>query len=66
MEKWVKSTAHDHDEVKELRCPKCGCEKLVFDIENHVEFLDFGKPARCYECGHEFTITENCWKLKHE
>ena len=67
-EKWVKSTAYDHDEIKELRCPKCGCEKLIFDIEEVAGdpsgYMDFGKEARCWECGYEFTITENCWKLK--
>jgi hypothetical protein len=64
MEKWVKSTAYDHDEAKELRCPKCGCEKLIFDTEEETGFMDFGKKAVCWECRHEFTITENCWRLK--
>ena len=68
MEKWVKSTAFDGDERRQLRCPKCGCPKLVFDTEDEdlAGFLDLGKEAQCYECGYVFTITENCWKLTNE
>jgi hypothetical protein len=64
--RWVKSTAFDGDEKKELRCPKCACPYLVFDTESETGFMDLGKEASCWECGYVFTITENCWKLKNE
>jgi predicted RNA-binding Zn-ribbon protein involved in translation (DUF1610 family) len=47
-------------EVYDLNCPKCGCDKIV------CKNPDLGEKARCYECGHEFTITENCWKYTHK
>lgn len=47
----------DGSEWRDLQCPKCGCDKIT------VETPDLGADARCYECGHEFTVTENCFKL---
>jgi hypothetical protein len=44
----------------DLCCPKCGCDHIVCDTP------DLGNDAKCYECGHEFTITQNCWKLNPE
>lgn len=50
-------------EVYELRCPKCGCDKIVPTGEGKSP--DLGEPAKCWECGHEFTITANCWVHNH-
>lgn len=43
----------------DLHCPKCDCDKIVPCGGQP----DLGVEARCYECGHEFVITGNCWKL---
>jgi len=52
----------------ELRCPKCGCAALAYDPVADVAWDDclklsdyLGRKTTCFECGHEFTITENCW-----
>ena len=68
---WVISSIYDSkDEKRELRCPKCGCEKIVgietgLDPEDFV-LMDLGKKVSCFECGHRFTITENCWEACDE
>jgi len=56
----------EHDQEKELQCPACGCEKINFisnDEAVTAGHLYLGLRATCYECKHEFTITENCWKV---
>lgn len=54
-------------EEKELQCPACGCPKIVFIDDKEDLFVAghmyLGKKASCYECGHEFVVTENCWKI---
>jgi hypothetical protein len=56
----------EHNEEKELQCPKCGCEKIVFEDSTEActaGHMYLGLKAACYECGHEFVVTENCWKV---
>jgi DNA-directed RNA polymerase subunit RPC12/RpoP len=60
----IEGTSEDFEE-RELRCPKCGCEKIVFLVETKGH-LHLGSEVRCYECGHEFTVTENCWKPNYD
>jgi uncharacterized paraquat-inducible protein A len=55
---WTTMSETVDGECHELRCPKCGCEKIVARTLNH------GDEARCWECGHEFVITQKCWALK--
>lgn len=52
--------SEDGSEWRDLQCPKCKCDKIQCDSP------DLGQSARCYECGYEFTITENCWVLLNE
>ena len=56
----------ENDEELELRCPKCGCPKLVFkeiDEESETAFPPLlGKKATCFECSHSFVVTGNCWE----
>ena len=52
-------------ESYELRCPKCDCDKITFLTEEKGH-LHLESEVRCYECGFEFTITENCWKFAHD
>lgn len=52
------SQVNEDGECYNLECPKCGCDKIV------APDPDLGTLARCYECGHEFTITENCFKYE--
>lgn len=68
-EYWGCSVYDESGEEKELRCPKCGCSHLVFeeDPEDYTDMPDyFGKKATCFECGHEFTVTENCWEIVND
>ena len=55
----------DGSEELELRCPKCGCPKLFFgeDAAKLTDPMYLGEGATCFECGHEFKITENCWEI---
>jgi len=46
----------------DLLCPRCQCDKIV--CANGKP--DIGNDAKCYECGYEFVITQNCWKLNAE
>ena len=64
MDHWSCCSIYDDDGEKELRCPKCGCWKLNFEFDvNFTEGKDYlGKKAVCFECGHRFTITGNCWE----
>ena len=58
---FMSATEIDRDgQWYDLCCPKCGCDHIVCDKP------DLGNDAKCYECGHEFTITQNCWKLNPE
>jgi hypothetical protein len=52
------SVVHEDGECYNLECPRCGCDKIV------AESADLGTPAKCWECGHEFIITENCFKFE--
>jgi hypothetical protein len=68
MSFWVVSL-WDGEEEKELRCPKCGCPRIVFDETTQAKLDDnggipdyLGSQATCFECGHEFTVTGNCWE----
>lgn len=54
------SRINEDGECYNLLCPRCGCDQIVADS------ADLGTPAKCYECGHQFTITENCWKFDHQ
>jgi ssDNA-binding Zn-finger/Zn-ribbon topoisomerase 1 len=70
MTTYWECTEYDGEEEKELRCPKCGCPKLVLKEEEKEDegtpFMSprdrLGEKAICFECRHEFIITENCWK----
>lgn len=66
---WCQCYICEDDEDKELQCPECGCPKIVFE-ENTDDFsaghMYLGLQATCYECGHEFTVTENCWRVVME
>ena len=58
----------DGDE-RELQCPKCGSPDLWLpdEAEDFFDLPDYlGKPAQCGECGHRFTVSENCWKRTGE
>jgi hypothetical protein len=59
ISRWTQATtlSEDGTEWRDLQCPKCGCDKIV------CEKPDLGETAKCYECGYEFTITENCFVL---
>ena len=52
----------------ELRCPKCKCPFINFlDPEPHGfdgkdNGMYLGERVKCYECQHEFVVTENCWE----
>jgi predicted RNA-binding Zn-ribbon protein involved in translation (DUF1610 family) len=60
---WVEATTIDADgNWLDLLCPKCECKKIKCKDGRP----DLGNEARCYECGYEFTITGNCWKLNQE
>jgi hypothetical protein len=63
---WWTACRFDPDGVeRQLQCPKCSCPKLIFkkDVsENTDARMYLGKRAACVECGHEFTVTENCWE----
>lgn len=63
--KYVQSSIVEEHEDRSLQCPECGCPKIVFREEDDEinAFLLLGCEVRCWECGHEFSITENCWKL---
>jgi len=65
---WSCCSIYDDDGERELQCPKCGCFKLVFEFDVVLtEGHDYlGKKASCFECGHRFTITENCWQAVYE
>ena len=64
MSFWTASVFDLNSEEKELRCPKCSCPKLTFKDAKKCSDADMylGREAVCYECGHEFTITGNCWE----
>jgi hypothetical protein len=70
MTTYWECSEYDGDDELALQCPKCGCPKLVLeeteglsDGEAYRAPKDrLGEKAACFECGHEFTITENCWK----
>lgn len=49
--------SEDGTEWRDLQCPNCESRRIV------CETPDLGVDARCYDCGHEFRITGNCWKL---
>lgn len=56
----------------ELRCPSCRCPFLNFlgDVPDELGPDDDGKylgeEAVCYECKHQFVVTENCWERNEE
>jgi hypothetical protein len=63
--KYVSSSMVNDTEEFELQCPRCGCDKITYhnNGENEKSYMNLGSEVHCYECGFEFTVTENCWKL---
>jgi ssDNA-binding Zn-finger/Zn-ribbon topoisomerase 1 len=53
----------ENDEKLELRCPRCGCPKLIFEEGSTKPAMEFGEKVTCYECRYEFVVTENCWEI---
>jgi len=52
-------------EAEDLVCPKCGAQEIVVTKEFEFGAVGMrGDVAQCWICKHEFTITENCWRLR--
>lgn len=54
-------------EAEDLCCPKCGCDRIAITAEADGSIItthNLGDVAQCWECQHEFTVTENCWKWR--
>jgi hypothetical protein len=50
--------------AEDLLCPECGAEEIVILKETADGML--GDLAQCWNCKHEFTITDNCWKPREK
>jgi hypothetical protein len=46
--------------AEDLLCPECDDDHIVILKESEHGML--GDLAQCWNCKHEFTITDNCWK----